>query len=126
MKPAGCFVVILWGMVVSASLAAAEPRTDAWPVDTPQVPVRIRTLLEDRNYLAAVKAIDEARWPKKLLWITWRISRAGRCTWLSGTTRPWRRWTWWTKSIPRAVGHAGRGLPRGWLWHARATSAVLN
>jgi uncharacterized protein YfaS (alpha-2-macroglobulin family)/TolA-binding protein len=65
MKPAGCFVVILWGMVVSASLAAAEPQTEAWPVDTPQVPARIRMLLEDRNYPAAVKAIDEAALAKE-------------------------------------------------------------
>jgi uncharacterized protein YfaS (alpha-2-macroglobulin family)/TolA-binding protein len=65
MKLAGCFVVILGGMVVSASLAAAEPQTEAWPVDTPQVPVRIRTLLEDRDYPVAVKAIDEAALAKE-------------------------------------------------------------
>jgi len=58
-RAASLFSWLVFGLVapwMGAMLGAAEP----WPLDTPPIDAKLRQLIEDRNYPAAIQAIDEA------------------------------------------------------------------
>lgn len=59
MKSYCCFLtlLVLGVLILSAGNVA---QADSWPDDAPLVPERVRQLMQDRNYVEAIKAIDKA------------------------------------------------------------------
>jgi len=52
--------VVMTSMALSFLPATWTPAAEPWPADAPGVPDNVRQLMQDRNYPAAVNAIDQA------------------------------------------------------------------
>ena len=55
-----CRFLALLVVGVLAFTAGTAPAADSWPSDAPLVPENVRQLMQDRHYVEAIRAIDEA------------------------------------------------------------------